>query len=523
MLEPDLMDPLRPPTRDAEPSPAGGATRWAVKAIEWALFLGGCVLLLRPVLHTAIVADDFVNPFSQFADVGLGFRGLVSRSLSHTQAAGHFNLLGQVFGALVNEIWIYLMGRFGIRYSTIYAVTKYLVFVTAVLSLTRLIATGLAALGRRVAKSKVRAISAVALFGLLQLHVGWSNDPVGSYPLSGYLAAALGFLALSETLRMSVEPSLRRVAWVASVTIVAILYYELNIAVLAGQLPLLVWSVLSQVNGRRWPALRHAALASAIPIIAVALVRFVLLPPSDIYSGTQVAVGKRAINVFVINLVSSLPGAAWALTGDYLSGLNLHWLAVLTVAGGLAATGLASAIGRAEALRFSGKPSLVPAHRPERRHAGVAIALVTAILGYWWAATLIQAVTVKVQDETPRIGYVYNYYAVGSMAIACLLALSFTTSRRAVRRLAAPAVIVVIMWQANLNYNITYQHNRSVEPNRRLLVAATEDAPMEFRCRAIRDWTAGGWPDYYEIEMTRGLQAMHQHFYGRPFCAGFSR
>ena len=98
--------------------------------LRWAGFLAVSWVLLRPVLLITISGDDFLNPFYVFDDYGpspFGMFRTVSRDLTR---AGHFNHVGQNFGAVVYVVWAYLIG-WGARYSLIYAATKFVVLVIA--------------------------------------------------------------------------------------------------------------------------------------------------------------------------------------------------------------------------------------------------------------------------------------------------------------------------------------------------------------------------------------------------------
>ena len=63
----------------------------------------------------------------------------------------------------------------------------------------------------------------------------------------------------------------------------------------------------------------------------------------------------------------------------------------------------------------------------------------------------------------------------------------------------------------------------SLEPNRALLAAFSSQATVPYRCRALLDWSNGGWPDYYEEGMIEGLQAAYRHYHREEFCPGFVR
>ena len=72
------------------------------------------------------------------------------------------------------------MSVVGVRYSTIYAVTKLVVLLATALSASAFTRTGLAVTGRMASAWRCRIVVTALLFGTLQLHNPWSNDPVGA-------------------------------------------------------------------------------------------------------------------------------------------------------------------------------------------------------------------------------------------------------------------------------------------------------------------------------------------------------
>ncbi len=113
---------------------------------------------------------------------------------------GHFNVIGQVFGAWVFTAWSYLIS-WGVRFSLIYAATKFVVIVGCAIAAGRLLRTLGAMVGWRPSPWRARVLATTVLLVTLQVHVPWGSDPVGSFPLFGYLPAAIGLLAMDVALR----------------------------------------------------------------------------------------------------------------------------------------------------------------------------------------------------------------------------------------------------------------------------------------------------------------------------------
>jgi hypothetical protein len=136
-------------------------------------------------------------------------------------------------------------------------------------------------------------------------------------------------------------------------------------------------------------------------------------------------------------------------------------------------------------------------------------------------ATLIQATTEKVQAEATRIGSVYNFYAVGSTAIAVMIAVGAIYISRRWRSIAVsllPFAVAAASFQFLLNTAIQERHFKFLPQNRNVLVAFTEDWDRNQRCEALSKWLEMGWPVYYYNALVTGMDRAYLHFHGELFC-----
>lgn len=496
-----------------------GARDLGLAVAAWTAYVLASALLLRPLLTTTIVADDFVNPFVQYHQGGGGILQAVEYGWDGANGAGHFNFLGQIIGAFYNLGWLGLAATLGIRFSTVYALTKLVTFLLCAEAAARYVAAVGHRAGYDIGTWRARLTTAGALFATLQFHGFWSNDPVGSYPLSGFASAALGFAYLwlvvnLDQWRRPWAPALVGVAGTCT-----ILYYELNaMAVAAALLPSL-WLALRPVAwGERWREARRVAPATALPVVVTIVLQLRAAPESENYGGTTVEVGGGLVKTFWVATRSSLPGASWTLTRKVLSGEQpFRWSALAMV--------LVLGVAGAALLRRHGfgVARTTPPHGTR-----TLLWLGAAPVAYWLGATLLQASTAKVQAEVTRVGQVYNFYAIGSTAIALVgaLALIVLASRprsRSVALVLLGAFAVFAVMQVSTSVALSKQFYDANEPNRRVLVSFSERRPEAYRCIALRDWTGGPWPDYYEDFMVAGLQAAYERFHDEPFCTGFVR
>lgn len=489
-------------------------------ALKWTGYVFASWLILRPVLLTTVYADDYTNPFSQFPSTKLNPFEMIRFGWRGAKGAGHINVLGQVIGAMLNSIWMVAMSVLGLRYSTIYAATKLLVYLLTAVAAASFVRRCSDIVGRPLSVWRSRIYISIALFTTLQIHIPWSNDPVSSYPASGFAAAALGFVVLAQALEAFRKDSFRRACLCGVIGGLSVIYYEIGLAAVAAIVPLGLWAWNDRREREPKPlrtTMRLAAPMVAIPIVIAVATKLVLGSAPANYSGTRVTLGGDQIRSVANGLVSTLPGSAWKVAREFL-----------TVPVALRATplGILIVLTTAVAVLARRYPVEFPDGRIRSR-LGL-VALIASPLAYLLGATAIQTSTQKVQDEAPRIGYVYNYYAIGATAVAAVLVMvAIAIPRRwwtdLVRSVAVVVSVAFVSVQFLLNWNITIRFNELTYPSRQLLVTFTEQPAEVIRCSALQGWTLGSWPDPYENAMVAGLQSAYQYFHGEPFCAGFVR
>jgi len=524
----------------------------AVWVLRWSAFLLVSWIVLRPALTITISGDDFLNPFFVFDDYGpspFGMFRSVSRDLTR---AGHFNYVGQNVGAIVYVAWAYLIG-WGVRYSLIYATTKFVVLVLTAVVAARLCRTLVALLGRETSVWWSRVLVAAALFLTLQIHVPWSSDPVTSFPLSGYLAAAIGIAALDAAIRTLGRVDRRSLVVAAIGLMLAILYYEINVVMVVALVPVL-GLLLLRGHADTTPArpARRALLVRAVLLVGPATVMTMVLQriaatSNRGYTGTDVAVGNGTLGVLVRATLGSLPVSAWRVAHDYLgrpfrSSLGSAVTVVVVVAVGVTLSLVArSRSGRsfvavrvpdADLEPAGTTPSPAPSPAPSATGPWRTVAIVVAVpLIVWLGATAVQATTAKVRAETLRIGYVYNYYAYGSVAVVLLglvVAFALVPHLPARVRRAWPIALVVALLFASVQTVINGDVQREFDarlPQNGAVLAAIADQPDEAtRCATLAAWSGlPFWLDYYRADFIDGVDATYRYFHHEPFCSQLPR
>jgi hypothetical protein len=489
------------------------SSRTSVKGgIEFFLISALIAIGMRPILTTVVVADDLIGPFSIFSEVGPSLRQHL-RMGYEAASYGHFNYLGQIIGAFISWLWLNLM-LVGIRYSTIYFFTKFIVFVCLVYT-TAAATCSIAQLWNvRLPRGSLRIMIAITMIATFQLHLVWSNDPVASYPMSGYFSVILGFVALwSASKLLKKDRSL--VQWVLAPTLLlcAILYYEMNIALIPTIAVLATGHHLYNSPNRK-SALRHLVrFASAYipPVVLVLFLQYQNAPKSASYDGTAIALSGKAIETFGKMMVSSLPFSSWHLGRAWVFKYPTIQNSVMLISALVLLITLS--IWSVKATQR---------HMISRKVFWIIPSLVT----YWIFATAIQSATVKVQNEASKIGAVYNFYAVGSTVfVVCFSVVALVIIGRVKRPnlkvLFISMIMVVSCSQVFLNNAIQRQHFQLLPQSRNLLVSFSERLPIESRCSFLQTWLTMGWPTYYSNSMTTGLERSFLYKFNEPFCGKY--
>ena len=231
------------------------------------------------------------------------------------------------------------------------------------------------------------------------------------------------------------------------------------------------------------------------------------------YSGTTVRLDGAA-TAFARGALSSLPGGAWKLSIDSLGGqIGLVFFVFGTTLLVMSGVRWWWSVQRTATTTDDG---------PAGRSALLAWAGVLAVVIYAAFSLALQSVTVKVQDEAPRVGYVYTWFAMTSSAVALGLAVVgrrvMSRPSGTVRFVVVAAAMSLLFVQNTVNWRLSQQLTTSYGANRRLIDAFDDDVPVADRCAVLVQWTSIRWPVYYEDGIVDGLQESFEHYFDEPFC-----
>jgi hypothetical protein len=482
----------------------------------WVSFLIATAFLLRPVLLTAVAADDLINPFSQIYHAGTGLNPILRRTWDSVSATGHFNYLGQTFGSFIVAIWNYLIGNFGIRYSFVYASTKYLVYIACIEVSARCVRHALKFLGTEfdIWPARIALLASIAL--PIQIHIPWSNDPVASYPLSGYLTATVGIAFVLLIFKFIEDRGQLFAVLTGIYGACAVLYYEFNSFAVLSAAPILlhfIWSSKGDKNKLKRSLVK--SICTVLPAAATTLFfYFKNRAASAAYSGTAISLASPFATTFSQGMLSVLPGSSWRIAFDWLPNSlaypATYWKQLLL--------GLVFF-----SLLFLSRQRWAPIARRQRVTFIHLLIATSPFLIYWIGATFTQTSTVKIQQEAVRIGQVYNYYAVGAVCLAIILVLllchiDWGRALPTVKILLVAGAFSLGVFQYFVNWNVTTQFNGALSGNRNLLAVFADKPPMSERCAALDAWKSMGWPEYYWLDMELGMNASYEIYHGEQFC-----
>lgn len=487
-----------------------------LRCAPWIFFISSAAFLLRPVLLTAIAADDLINPFAQIYHAGTGIGPILRRTWDSVSATGHFNYFGQAFGSFVVSIWNYLIGNFGIRYSLVYATTKFLVYLLCIEVAARSIKHALAFSGRIYEIWILRIALLLAIALPIQIHIPWSNDPVASYPLSGYLTATIGVGYILLVFRFLSRTTLTSALLAGIYGASAVLYYEFNSFAILSVAPILghyVWN--SRTNLIQLKTRLMTSIVVVLPA-ATTTIYFYLKnrAASADYSGTAVSFASPFPKTFAQGMVSVLPGSSWNLAFEWLpNSLSFPSSYIKQFLVGVVLF-LCLFLFRKRWARLNA---------PEDFSISRLYLVISPFAIYWLGSTFTQTSTVKVQQEALRIGQVYNYYAVGALCSAVIAILIFARVNWQRVNIYLKSSLVGILFffgafQFVVNWNVTTQFNGALSGNRNLLAVFADKPPMAKRCAALDTWKSMGWPEYYWLDMELGMNASYEIYHGEKFC-----
>ena len=466
--------------------------------------------LTFPILVTPIVADDFFNPLYQLPITNGGYLSSLKYGLASAWDGASLRLLGNGIGALTNNLLVDLQGRFEIPISFTFGLIKFLGFLLLAISIAILFVSSS---GRSGKHSRILARTflycCVILGSILQISALWSNDPIADYPLAGVYTAAFSVLLFAITINWSRNLTWTKVITLSVLATSLLFYYELSFLVA----PLVSLILLRQTISKKhkFAFFAKCALPTVSVFLFIILSRMKTSTNMNTYGGASLRLNSRVLGEFLLSLISSLPGAGWNLSSEFID---------------LASSPRFYSVGAFLLIVFVLSIGVSEKSDQQTTLTKDSSTLFTTVIIALWAlsAVALQASTVKVQDEVNRIGQVYTFSPFVIAFVLFLIVSVFSS------KLKKPVVLLMVLGlsifgslQTSINWGLVDEMNASLVPNRLVLNSLSKDMTMLNRCANLRAWSGGNWPDYYEVGVINGLMEYGKIYWNNDFCTYFIR
>jgi hypothetical protein len=493
------------------------ALRRAANTLGFAgAYLLSSYLLLRPALTTVILGDDFESPFANLNMAGVGLVRALHYGWQTSFVTGdRSRVVGVFVGRVFDWGWLWFCTEFDVSLSTFYGAVKFLTYLSCAASVATFWWLAARRTRRPIGWRVALVLFSVALFGSVQLHGLWSNDPVEELPLSGFAVSAIGFAVLSIALWTTEAPTWRRFALGAVVGLLAVSFYELDVGAVLGAFVIFAaeaWRLRRLREVTRYAA--GAAIVCGVPAVWLIFARFTAV--GDTYSGRQVVLGNMG-HAFVNGLIGSLPGSAWHLETKLVGGTP--GITVSAVIAALVAVATLIWVVR------RGMPASSGSTDPHRRR-GTALAAAVAVALFALFAVALEASTPGTQELISGVGYVYTFYAVSATAVAFAFAAgAWWLIGRTTPRWKVAGVGVLLLFaaflvvQGSFNARLRDITNAKNGPNLAIYRTFAAGVPESQRCAAVDAWAGGYWPAYYKQDVVIGTNLGYLRYFGMPFCA----
>jgi hypothetical protein len=460
------------------------------------LLIGACLGL---VVFTPIAGDDFVVLLEESTNVRINQSWLAQFGFAHEIiiSGTHFNYFGQLISLLAIKFWIGLSNHLGISLIYGFWAIKLFLIVTLTIHLKHFF----------VKLSPVRVLdSNIFLFCLIlffQLHP-FSNDPISSFPLTGYLSLIFAIVALTTFIAFVKSPTPFRFLLTCLATISAILIYEINVAIIFFEFTYLCYLTIYKKNFKL-----VIAIASKIflTVLSVLLLMNTFAPISKDYSGTDIRLSNYALilKTLLVNSVTALPGVALLAFFPKVSSryiiFQLIYLALILL--------LITLLIQNSKFIQSYKEESTQSQKVEH----------LSLLIFSLSALFIQAATYKMQLEYSKLGDVYISYLYGALGFSFLI---YILVGSVIVRLEFEKISVVLIMLVcitlvsnSVSFGVLWKVNQI---NVNILASISDPSQNSDRCRLENDWLTTNHPDEYKFQVANGFNAVYRGKMGNDYC-----
>lgn len=470
------------------------------------------LVVLYPIYTSPIIGDDLINPFVMLNDSSFQ----LSKALSNGFSAGnqfHTNFIGQSLGHIIYFFWPYFDIATNFPHIVFYAILRLLVLVLCWYSIYLVCSLYTSRVGIISNVRQISINSSLIFSGTLQLHQIWSNDPVGNYPLTGYMSVGLSMFTLYYVFLNQSQRSVKVIAIGTLMVIVCLYYYEMNVSILPAIFLFLIFDCKLKVRDLDKLKLFFWVLFPALLWTASYLNSLEYKP---LYGGTTRGSFTEIPGNFLISVFSGLPMGGWLLSAQYLP--NASSFALIST---LFFTGFLFIV--LNRVKFFQRVNAQSENKSSKnRSTDNSIAILGALFSYMCFCVMIISSTQKYQQEITLVGHVYSSYSAVSVFIAIFctikaLAIQVSASLKRLNFIRSLLIIFVVM-QFGINQSLSKVAFNMTNPSQTLVNSFSNRSTDLERCQAWHTWASGQWPDYYESSMGIALGNTFKELTGAPFC-----
>jgi hypothetical protein len=496
---------LIPSINEIKLQSGSGILSFMIKLVLWLFSVG---LLFMPAIIAQPAGDDLINPYYLFFETNGSFFETIRVGFEYG-TSHKFDIIGQIFFVLHSWLWIQFDYFTGLNHIWFYVATKASIFALVLVSGTYWVFQLLRQVHLIISFWKLLYLVTAVAGATVQIHNSWSNDPVANYPLSGYASAIFSFVVLALLVKHKSSDSSKDLLMISFWASIAILYYQINIALLAAMCVFWVTQSWSKIKGRDFlQPLKTGIYLFLFPAIVVFYGSFITSGKTENYDGTSIGEWTQFPKTTLIGLVGTIPGGGWRRSERYLGSLLFPgWMSFLVLAVLLV-------------ILFSFWPN--SALQKSAKIPISCVLFLTPALAFWVAVVSIQTVTLKYQNEIISIGHVYNFYAHGHIfAAGAIVLLLLVTLQKSLRWGAGLVCVIAIfgMTQFQINSQLRTNARDANYESWKLLNAFNVSLDDAARCDAWKTWASIDWVEYYEQHMGYGYQQAFKTLHNQDFCS----
>jgi hypothetical protein len=470
------------------------------------------LVVLYPIYTSPIVGDDLINPFVLLNDSSFQ----LSKALSMGFSAGnqfHTNFIGQSLGHFIYFFWPYFDIATNFPHIVFYAILRLLVLTVCWYSIYLICSLYTHRVGKSSTVRQISINSSLIFSGTLQLHQIWSNDPVGNYPLTGYMSVALSMFTLYYIFLNKSQRSVKVIAFGALMVLICLYYYEMNVSLLPAIFIFLILDCKLKVRDLDKIKLFFWVLFPALLWTSSYLKS---LEYASLYGGTTRGSFTEIPGNFLISVFSGFPMGGWLLSVQYLPNASSSALISTICFAGF----LFIVLSRVNFFQRVNAQSVNKSSK--NRSNDNSFAIFGALFSYMFFCVLIISSTQKYQQEITLVGHVYSSYSAVSVffAIFCTikaLEIQVSASLKRLNFIRSLLILFVVM-QFGINQGLSEVASNMTNPSQTLVNSFSNRSTDFERCQAWQTWAAGQWPDYYESSMGIALGNTFKELTGAPFC-----